>query len=481
MPHEDGDLSVKPKNGRSCVPIDGPSDTRDRLSSEVGRSFLQDEANNTAVPVPYQTGDFSDVNPPCTTQHSVLALGVQEPCENAKLSNPSDNEASLISHEGHTRFPKMLQTSEVDAEISVGSTFAGKPLAPPLSTHLKSHHVLKPESTHRSSIPKKLNLPINPTANVNKVHGSPSSSGDVKDVLHGASSRAGSTRVTKAQKRSRPTGNQSQASNAVGNWQASTKTKALDTAFDNIRNACLADQNQLEDQMTSTIEILKEDKTQLQEKLLKQQAVIAEQSMRLNTHERNHARLNEEAKRIQRYAAGLQSDYEKCRKSVLSFEKDTKQALQDQIANLVREKADLELHVNQVKDALNKDKGKWKQIVEEAQTQHSIASSQNTDLKKQLAEQTRMYEAERSRCIEIEKQLLLSVRTLQSQSSESSATLIDKLSRIGMSIDSLASENCKDSGIKDCLRILQRLDSMPLLTANDVRRVECMVRSLYEQ
>ncbi|KAF1359245.1 hypothetical protein EJ07DRAFT_178857 [Lizonia empirigonia] len=318
-------------------------------------------------------------------------------------------------------------------------------------------------------------------ANVDKVHGSPSSSGDVQNVLHVASSRAGSSRVTKAQKKSRPTGNQSQGSIAVGNWQASSKTKALDAAFDNIRNACLAEQNQLENQMTSTIEELKEDKMQLQKKLLEQQTVIAEQRMRLETYERNHARLNEEAKKIQRYAAGLQNDYEKCRKSVLSFEKDTKQTLQDQIADLVREKADLEVHVNQVKDAFNKDKGKWKKIVEEAQTQHIVASSQNTDLKKQLVEQTRMYEAERSRCIEIEKQLLLSLRTLQHQSSESSATLIDKLSSIGTIIDSLASENCKDSGIKDCLRILQRLDSMPLLTANDVRRVEGMVRSLYEQ
>ena len=110
-----------------------------------------------------------------------------------------------------------------------------------------------------------------------------------------------------------------------------------------------------------------------------------------------------------------------------------------------------------------------------------MALKREKDLEGRLSEEVRLYEEEKTRRVELEKQVLPSLQSMQHQLTEGSVTFRDKLSSLQAALGLRRTENGNNSNTKDCLQILQKLQSLPFLTLHDVRRAEGMLRSLHER
>ncbi|KAJ4358804.1 hypothetical protein N0V95_002726 [Ascochyta clinopodiicola] len=219
----------------------------------------------------------------------------------------------------------------------------------------------------------------------------------------------------------------------------------------------------------------------LQKGLSEQQTAKTELSMENKTLKESLARLTEKARTIQKYVSGLQDDHERCQKLVVVSQKQNHQALQDAIAYTVREKADLQTAFDQAVDSFRKSRYEMTKTINETYVQYKAALSRIGDLEQQLTELTSMYEAEKCRSTESERKLVPSLQSMQRQMSESAVAFNDKLSRMNATLDRLASEDHSSSGVTDCLQSLQKLESTPFLTADDARKVERMLHSIYER
>lgn len=402
------------------------------------------------------------------TQHRVhFSPAAQGPTNVTAYSNIPGDQSFLTSQDGQVAHMQLRQISTIDGEITGGTPFACSSTLPSPKPHSKSRPVLKATPQHT-----KLNRTQTPPPRSDITH----------DGLRRPSSRDGPIRVTKIQKRIRPVqGIHTRASTPIDHSQTPSGMTAIDIALDSIRTACIVDQDRMQDQMASTVNVLKQDKIQLQNTMLEQQTTIAELRVQLRASEENLVRLIEKAKTNQRYVAGLQKDYEMCQKSALAFQKQNKQVLQDKIAELVKEKASLQDAIDSTIESFTNARKKMMKTIEETHMHYVITLSMKKDLGERLSEQARMYEEEKCRRTELEKQLLPSLQSMQRQLSQSSASLIDKLSNLDISLQSRAAKDRDDCGVKDCLQILQKLDSMPFLTSQDFQKAEGMLRFIQER
>jgi hypothetical protein len=256
---------------------------------------------------------------------------------------------------------------------------------------------------------------------------------------------------------------------------------ALDIALDNIRVACLADQDRMQGQMAFTVSSLQEDKKQLQVKMLEQQALIGELQAKLKRSEQDLTRLGEKATTSAKYVAGVQRDYEKLQKSTDTFQKENKRALQNQIAEILEVRGTLQREYKLATEAASKSQKAMMRTMQETHMHYVMALKREKDLEDRLSEEVRLYEEEKSRRVELEKQVLPSLWGMQRQLKVGSAALSDKLSSLQAALGLHRTENGNNSNTKDCLQILQKLQSLPFLTLNDVRKAEGMLRLLHER
>ncbi|KAJ4322329.1 hypothetical protein N0V94_002438 [Neodidymelliopsis sp. IMI 364377] len=259
------------------------------------------------------------------------------------------------------------------------------------------------------------------------------------------------------------------------------ESSPLDAALESIRTACVLERDQVQDRMATVVNILEKDKAGLQNKVLEQQNKIAGLEVQVKTMKEKFSKLDEKATTHQRYAAGLQKDYEKIQKSMTTSQEQNKQALQDQILTITEEKKTLQMSFNSTIDDLTNNRRKMQKTMEEVWMHYVMSLSDKRDLENRINEHVRMYEYEKSRRIDVEEQLLSSLQDTQRQLSESSGTFIDKASTFYTNLKEREAEERNGCGIKDCLEILQKLDAKPLMTADDVRRAESILCSVRQR
>ena len=227
------------------------------------------------------------------------------------------------------------------------------------------------------------------------------------------------------------------------------------------------------------------ERSSLQTTITKQMETIAEQRVKLELSEKRVAELAAELARklnlSQKFVAGLQRDHEKLQQSTVDIHEQSRKALQVQIAQVVKEKEDLQAGLETMIASCEKTQKNMLKTMHEIQFRYVTTLSRENDLKIRLNERMTMYEEEKHRRAELEQQLLPSVQTMQRQLSESFATLVKKISGLQASMETQTAESSRDSIVKECLLILQQLQSLPLLTSKDVRKAEGMLRYLYEK
>lgn len=474
------DLAVKSQPGGACVP-DGPLELEEEALADDIASPIGATDGSHAADGP-QAMSFIHTERTETAVQRHPDADVQQPTDVTESSIHRHDSSMLISYESHDQRLQAQQCPVADSQAPKSSLLVSGATASLRSRTSRPRQALKPTQFHHARHSAQHIPSNNEASKLVSVDDPASRSRSTQEVLHGASSRSGPVRVMKAPKQTQVTHDAYlRMSTANGNHQTHPRTTALELALDTLRTACLTDQYRLEDQMTSRENEWKGEKLDFQTTITKQLETIAEQRVKLEQSEKRFAHLTDKLKSSQKFISGLQIDHEKLQKSMVAFQEQNKRALQDQIVEMLREKEDLQGTLEAMVDSCAKSRKGMLRTMHELQLRYVTALSRENNLKDRLDERVTMYEEEKNRRTELEQQLLSSVQSMQRHLNESSAALAEKIGSLRASMETRAAKDGSDSTVKECLLILQKLQSLPLLISNHVSKAESMIRYLDER
>jgi hypothetical protein len=449
---------AEPQSHEAPAPADGPRDTKD-LSSMPRKTSLTSndhQANTVEKDIPEHTehDGFLDT----TATETVL-----------------DGRTATLSRD-HSIPPRGVAST--NGEVSDSLISAPYPVDTEIMVKQAQYHVTE-QSTPSAAFAINLDTTSESHARKANIHRVPSDE----------SPASGPSRIVKPSRKTRLNrGNNSNVPPTDRAFKAHPGPVAIDIAWNNLRSACLADQNQTEHRMSFVVAELKTEKAelkaekaQLQDTVSQQLTTIIKQRCQLDNMKTQYARLSDTAKSNQKYVAGLQKDHEKLRKSVLSCQEKNKQTLEAQKDEINQEKEALRVQLESTVDTLSKRQRSLLDTTEEALACCSTARVRERELYKQLEELLNMYKAEKDRRIEIEKQLLPSVHSMQDQLKESTAALKETFASLRTDLQDRANQDDRFRSIEECVIIVRKLEAQPILTPNDVRKAEGMLRFLYER
>ncbi len=385
-----------------------------------------------------------------------------------------DDRSSDASHKSLICFSQTHKESPVAAVVSVASSpvleLAASLLSgtgkPPLNSRSVSCHGEEPFPHPRS------------TKDVNESFDSESKSTsqpvNAQEVLHGVSHCFGAMRVEKASRQSQSLHRsriRSQA--AVADSAVASRMSPLDLSLSNLRSLFLADQCTLQDQVTSMANVLQEEKVKFQNRILEQDRTIAELRLKLR-------HLSETVMSKQKYVAGLQNDHETMKTLTKTLHEKTK-AVQEQIVKFAREKEMMQQDLNTVLTLSSRTQKAMLKTMQLIQLHYLKALCRENGLKVRLDERALLYDDEKKRRIELERQLLGSVNNIQYQLNTGSKSLFHRLDSLKAIQESRAADHDNDGDVQACLQILRKLNSLPLMTSCDVQKVERLLQSIYER
>jgi uncharacterized coiled-coil protein SlyX len=472
-----GDLAVKSQSGKTAF-IDCPLE-----GVQIISAVPIDATNGSPAVDHHHTEPAAQADQTAYIQPSVgpqvdaqQALGIPD-------VSPDRHDLSPSTPSGlHDQYPQAQQHAPIESQALRDPLPDPAPAAARHNGRFKSCSAFNSLRTHHARSPAQHVLPDNESGNPAPVNLAPPHLERTQEVLHGVSSRAGPVRVTKFPKQSQVPHDVRLMNSALnGGQQTRTKASALDAAVDALRTACLSDQHRLEDQIVMKEKAWESERSSFQTTIAEQLETIAEQRVKLGQCEKDLAELLRKLKSSQRYVSGLQRDHEEMKKSVVTFQEQNKKVLQAQIAEVLKEKEDLQAGLETMVDSCKNSQKSMSRTMYEIQLRYVTALSRENGLRVRLGERVAMYEEEKHRRIELEQQLLPSVQTMQRQLDEGSDTLIEKISGLQASMESQTAVNSRDSTAKACLLILQELQSLPLLTSKDAHKAEAMLRCLYEK
>jgi len=232
---------------------------------------------------------------------------------------------------------------------------------------------------------------------------------------------------------------------------------------------------------TTTINHLGQVNTLLQDQIMLQNVTIQEWKNKHETLQESVSQVREKAKTNQKYVTGLQKDYEKLQKSAVRLQEDCEKALQKKIAEVESEKNALQQSLEATLNALTTGHRSLKKTVDDFYVSIIISESKRKDLAEDLSKRTTMYEQEKGKRENLEKQLLSSIQSVQRQLGDGSTTLNEKLAVMQTSMENVAARDGQDSAVQECLAVLQKLQNTSFLTPKDVRKAEGMLRFVHDR
>lgn len=193
--------------------------------------------------------------------------------------------------------------------------------------------------------------------------------------------------------------------------------------------------------------------------------------------------LREKAKTNQKFAAGLQKDYEKLKKVALDCQEECKQTLQQKASELENEKEVLRREVSLVLDNVAKGHKKLKATADELCLRLEFSEAKRRTLKNELTKQTVLYAEERATRNDLEGRILSLGPSMQEHLRDHYSQLIEKLEKLQASVHDISSppqQQQNPAGVEECLEILQQLQGTPFLTLEHGKKFETMLRAVYE-
>jgi hypothetical protein len=430
-------------------------------------------APELVVPDTYGT---VDVMPEQSLTHTAN-LPTSFPPEEPKLTIRSSIEADAISHVPHESRPSPEAHVAVHAPLQHG-TRERQTMARPKSRHA---HVQQPQQTIHDQLdlaePEVPSLPEfkSPARKEDRPHK------QAEAFLHDTSSRGGLYRVEKPPKRKRiASGPQPMTVSAMARNRGPAVQSGFEQTLESLRVAHIMEQSRIDHDRTTQEKNFEEVKALLQDQINQYSVTAAEWKDRHDSLNGNVVQLREKVKTNQKYVTGLQKDYEKLQKSAMSHRDECKNVLQQKIAEVESEKETLRRELELTLDTVTKGQRNLKQTVDELYVRLFISESKRKDLAENMSKQVAMFEEEKSKRNDLEKQLLTSVQSVQRQLGDRSTQLVEKIESLQATVESVKADDKPDSSAQECLVALKELQSTPFLTTKDLHKAEGMLRFVHE-
>lgn len=254
----------------------------------------------------------------------------------------------------------------------------------------------------------------------------------------------------------------------------------FEQTIENLRAAYVAEQDRKNNDLAKETKHFEELKTRLENEINHHRDMADEWKDRHDGLKFNVERMREKAKTNQKYVTGLQKDYEKLQKAAVSRHEDCKKALQQQIAEVEKEKNELRRDFDATLDKVSKGQRSLRQTIDDLYVRLIISESKRKDLAENMTKQVAMYEEEKAKRNDVEKQLLSSVQGVQQQLGDHSTQFIDKLESLQAMVESAQAQDKSDPSAQECLVALKQLQSIPFLTTKDLEKAAGMLRFVHE-
>ena len=276
--------------------------------------------------------------------------------------------------------------------------------------------------------------------------------------------------VGKVHKKQRTSGRQRERSS-----QAPPISMNLGDPIENLRIALLADKFRIQHEHDSSIKHHQKTEASLRELVASQGSGLAEWKMKHEDLRNSIIRLTGKAKTNQKYVTGIQKDYERLQQSVTAFKNQNTETLRQKIAEIENEKKILRKEVESTLDVLSRSQKKLQETVVYFYMRLEICGSEKANLAQQLYRQNLLYEEERIKRSDLEKNLVSSVQAMQHELGDVSTLLVRSVNDLQSSPLLNHPEENRHHEIEQCLEILQTLQKIHFLTPKDISKAEAMI------
>jgi hypothetical protein len=120
-----------------------------------------------------------------------------------------------------------------------------------------------------------------------------------------------------------------------------------------------------------------------------------------------------------------------------------------------------------------------KAALDDCYTRLVISESKKVDLMEQVRQLQHHCEEERKMRLDLEKQVMPTLKSLQEHVESSQNVLAEKLDRVLTSLGDNTTEEERDALLKQCNEALHSLQATPFLTAKDVEEAEGRLRLVH--
>lgn len=284
-------LAVRPHQAPLHVLTDGPS--------SLERENCQDERSLQDT-----TGEDNDLTPEHIAQDPTHSsrLGTVRKCVS---SNPTREASSYVLESTHQsslenghHHSKMRQVPALDKKVTIESLVPHSHTTPSPKALSTPCETVKPTVYQQFGTPSaQIQRDVSVSESTRRSPMLPRPE-DAHMVLHEISGRMGPPRVMKTHQNSQHAPDVlPQTQKIGGHTQKPSKASAIDIAYHSLREAFLADQQQVHDHFAAKVNNLKEDKAELQNTILEQQCTAAELRVKLKASDHSLLRLTEKADR----------------------------------------------------------------------------------------------------------------------------------------------------------------------------------------
>lgn len=300
----------------------------------------------------------------------------------------------------------------------------------------------------------------------------------LRDITNGASPH----RVEKSQKQRRQTKATQQSSTAaLLRSQGAPSHLNFEQTWDMLRLAHHSDISRRDHDVARQAEHFEEVKAALQSQINRYSMNLADEKSQHDVLKASMSQLRDKAKTNQKFAAGLQKDYEKLKKATLDCQEEYKRTLQQKTVELEQEKNSLRFEVGLVLDHVAKGNKKLKSMADELYLRLELSEAKRIALKDELTKQTSLYEEEKATRNYIAGRLLSFGPSVQEQLRDYSRQLTEKFENLQASVHNVSSQQQQEpKGIEECLKVLQQIKDTPFLTLEHVQKSETMLRAVHE-
>jgi hypothetical protein len=278
-------------------------------------------------------------------------------------------------------------------------------------------------------------------------------------------------RVAKPRKKSRVAQNSQTRTPAVNSYApASRSALNVNRAMESLRVALLTDQLRTEYDHDLDVERWKGANSALKNKIGAHEVTIENLRSQQQEWMSNAGRFTERAIINQKFAKGIQADYEKLRKEAAAFHLQSEQILQKEIAEMEKERTDLRREFEKTTTSMERSQRGMLSAMKEMHERLSSTEGQRKLLVQQILEKEK-------RCTELKTQILVSEQKARSQPDP----VVERLDRIYSQHDQANTQRTQE-----LLKVNQSLTEMreTLLTpatAEDLGRVNSGLNQLAER